>query len=400
MAGHRVYRELPHIGRTCMQRAVIVLPTYNEAENVAVLLPRIFARQEEIPSHELHVLVVDDSSPDGTADVVRAMMADNPNIHLISGRKKGLGEAYKRGFRHALDTLDPDLILEMDADLQHDPAMLPVFIDLARHGFSLVIGSRFALGGSTPNFSLRRRAISLLGNWMLRFMGGLPPIRDCTSGFRCIKADLIRKCDLSFLSTKGYSFQSSLLFELIRNQARVIEVPIVFPDRISGKSKLSFADQSEFLLNIFKIRFRKSEEFLTFSAVGASGVVVNLGIYTLLTRSVGAPLEIASPVAIELSIIWNFLLNNVLTFRKRASEASFRTRFIRFHVVAGIAGVVNYAILLLLARGLGLWDIGSNLVGIGFGVLVNYFLNSRWTWRESCIPSCGDRAGQLPPQSS
>ena len=365
-----------------MNKVVIVLPTYNEADNIPILLPQIFAQQDKIPSHELHVLIVDDNSPDGTSDVAKELMHSFANLHLISGEKKGLGEAYKRGIAHAMEALNPDHILQMDADLQHSPDMIPVFIDLARHGFDLVIGSRFALGGSAPNFSFYRRLISVLGNWLLRFLGGFPPIRDCTSGFRCIKADLLKKCDLTFLSTKGYSFQSSLLFALIQNKARVIEVPIVFPDRKNGESKLGFNDQVEFLLNVFKIRFRKSEEFIKFACVGASGVIVNLGLYLLFTRNLRIPLEISSPIAIESSILWNFMLNNVITFKNRNSQAGLMRKLLRFHVAAGLAGMVNYSILLILVRGVGLWDIASNIIGIGFGVLINYLLNSRWTWKE------------------
>lgn len=365
-----------------MKRACIVLPTFNESENLKVLLPQIFQEADRITSHELHVLVVDDNSPDGTADTVRDLMGRFPNLHLLTGEKRGLGEAYKRGMAHALEHLAPDLIFQMDADLQHSPSLIPLFVNLAENGFSLVIGSRFVLGGSTPDFSFKRKMLSRVGNWMLRFLGGMPPIRDCTSGFRCIRADLLRKCDLSQLSTRGYSFQSSLLFELIRNGARVIEVPITFADRRIGESKLSFDDQVEFLLNVFRIRFRKSEEFIKFLAVGASGVAVNLGLYVLFSRGMGLSIELASPIAIELSIISNFLLNSCFTFGKRASINCARTRFFRFHLVAGVAGLGNFCILLMLTKIFGLWDIAANLAGIGCATLVNYVLNSRWTWKE------------------
>lgn len=365
-----------------MKRACIILPTFNESENVRVLLPLIFSEAARISSHELHVLVVDDNSPDGTADTVRAMMIEYSGLHLLTGEKRGLGEAYKRGMAHALEHLSPDLILQMDADLQHSPKLIPLFVNLAENGFSLVIGSRFVLGGSTPDFSFKRKMLSRVGNWMLRFLGGMPPIRDCTSGFRCIKADLLGKCDLSQLSTRGYSFQSSLLFELIRGGARVIEVPITFADRRIGESKLSLDDQVEFLLNVFRIRFCKSEEFIKFLLVGASGVAVNLGFYVLFSRGLGLALEVASPMAIEISIISNFLLNNAFTFGKRASANGLKKRFLRFHLVAGAAGLVNYAVLLLLVKSFGLWDIAANLTGIACATLVNYFLNSRWTWKE------------------
>ena len=235
----------------------VVLPTYNEAANVRVVIPLIFEQAVRIPSHDLHVVVVDDNSPDGTAAVVREFMTTLPNLHLLTGEKKGLGEAYKRGMAYALESLHADLIFEMDADLQHDPALLPLFVVLANNGFSLVIGSRFTLGGTTPNFPWRRRVISIVGTWLVRLFGGLPALRDCTSGYRCIKADVFAKCDLRGVASRGYAFQSSLLCELVRNGARIIEVPIVFEERKQGESKLSFQDQSEFLLNLFKLRFRR-----------------------------------------------------------------------------------------------------------------------------------------------
>ena len=238
--------------------ACVVLPTFNEAQNVRVLVPRIFEQAAAVPTHELHVLVVDDESPDGTASEVRTLMSRFPRLHLLTGPKRGLGAAYQRGFEHALRELQPELVFQMDADLQHSPSLIPLFVTLANHGFSLVIGSRFAPGGSTPDFSFRRRCMSLLGNWMIRFFGGLTRIRDCTSGYRCIRASLLRECDLSHLSTRGYSFMSSLLYELLRNGARPIEVPITFGARGHGDSKLTLRDQLEFLLNVAMIRYRKA----------------------------------------------------------------------------------------------------------------------------------------------
>jgi len=236
--------------------ACIVLPTYDERENVEELLPRIFARAAQIPTHALHVLVVDDSSPDGTADAVRRLMTPYPNLHLSMGTKQGLGEAYKRGMAYALRQLRADLILEMDADLQHDPALLPSLVSLAHEGYGLVIGSRFASGGATPNFGWYRRLISLSGTWLVRLFGGLTSLTDCTSGYRCIRADVLARCSLQGLATRGYSFQAALLCELIRNGARVTELPIVFHERKRGESKLAFRDQAEFLLNLVKLRIK------------------------------------------------------------------------------------------------------------------------------------------------
>ena len=367
--------------------ACVILPTYNEAENIGSIIPQIFERAAEIPTHDLHVLVVDDNSPDGTQDIVRTLMATYENLHLITGLKQGLGEAYKRGMNYALQELSPDIVFEMDADGQHDPELIPVFAYLASHDISLVIGSRFAPGGVTPDFVLSRRVLSLVGNWMLRVLGGLPGIHDCTSGYRCIKTDLLRKCDVGRLATRGYSFQSSLLSELLRNQAKVVEIPMVFHHRAHGESKLTSRDQVEFLVNVAKLRLRRSEEFIKFTCVGLSGVLVNLGSYLLLERKIGLHFALACPLAIELSILSNFLLNNAWTFKSRRTGSSIWKRLLRFHAVAGLAGVANYGAFLGLVSALHIYDVLANLAGILVGVLINYCLNSVWTWREPARPS-------------
>ena len=360
--------------------ACIILPTYNEAGNISKTINGIFKQVDKISTHKLHILVVDDNSPDGTQEVVVKLQKKYSQLHLLPGGKKGLGEAYKRGMQYAMEQLSPDLIFEMDADGQHDPDLIPLFINLANNGFSLVIGSRFTQGGETPDFSFYRKFVSLLGNWMVRILGGIHKIHDCTSGYRCIKANLLPKCNLKFLSTRGYSFQSSLLCELVRCGARVIEVPMTFPDRKFGESKLSFDDQVEFLVNIVKIRFKQSEEFIKFCFVGASGVLVNLGIYIILTRIFKLEFAVAALIGIECSILTNFVLNHGWTFRKRKSKDHVFTKLLKFHVVAGIAGVVNYAIFVALVYLFGFYDILSNCIGIIIGTLINYVLNSIWTW--------------------
>ena len=241
--------------------ACIVLPTYNEAENLKVLLPEIFRQQERIPSHQLHVLVVDDNSPDGSARVVEDFRGRFPFLHILHGAKRGLGDAYKRGISHAMALLRPALIVNMDADLQHDAALLPDMIGACNQGYTLVIGSRYVRGAQATSLSSWRLLLSHTGNSLIRWAGDLK-VRDCTSSYRAIQSDLLPACDLEHLSTRGYSFLSTFLCQLVWNGASVLEIPIVFGNRGHGKSKLSVRDQAEFLGRVAKIfSLRRSRHF-------------------------------------------------------------------------------------------------------------------------------------------
>jgi len=364
-------------------KACVILPTYNEAENVIDVIPKIFAQAPAIPTHDLHVLVVDDNSSDGTQHIIRTLMERFQNLHLLTGPKRGLGEAYKRGICDAMKRPSPDIFFEIDADGQHDPGLIPLFAYLANHGFGLVIGSRFAPGGSTPDFSRGRRVMSLVGSWMIRFIVGLPRIYDYTSGFRCIKSEVLKKYDFRCFSTRGYSFQSIALWELLQNGAKVIEIPMTFRGSRHEKSKLTLRSQVEFLLNVVKLRFRQSEEFIKFTLVVLSGVPVNLGRYVLLTRKIGIDIAPASPIAIELSILSNYFLNDVWTFEYRRVTIPIYRRLFRFHAVAALAGLLNYLAFLTLVYYIHVYDILANVIGISTGILVNYSLNSIWTWHTS-----------------
>ena len=168
----------------------VVLPTYNEVGNIHNTLEKIFLNQTILHDYKLSVLVVDDNSPDNTAEVVKGLMTKYSGLSLISGEKKGLGDAYKRGINYALKNLKADLIIQMDADGQHDPGLIADFIKLTRH-HDVIIGSRFIEGGSTPDFSLRRLVLSKTGNFLVRYLGGAYVIKDCTSGYRVIKSCLL-----------------------------------------------------------------------------------------------------------------------------------------------------------------------------------------------------------------
>ena len=359
-----------------------VLPTFNEEANIRECIESIFSHQNQFKHLLIKILVVDDNSHDKTQEIVLELKKTFSELQMITGQKKGLGDAYKRGFQYALDQMDPEVIFQMDADGQHDPSLIPEFLKLIEQGNDLVIGSRFVEGGSTPDFSFRRKLISRVGNLLVRYAGGARHVQDCTSGYRAIRASFLKDSDLSFLSTKGYSFQSSLLCELIWRDAKAVETPIIFTPRIGGDSKLSLQDQIEFILNIPKLGFRNAEDFIKYSVVGFSGVLVNLGLYTILTRYFSFSEVIAPLISIEIALLSNFLLNNFWTFRKREISRSIYKRFLQFHIVSGGGACLNYFTFLFAFAFLGLHDILSNLIGIAVAAILNYLINSNWTWRK------------------
>ena len=213
-------------------RCLVIIPTYNEAENLPRLIPSILALADSF-----EVLVVDDSSPDGTADVVKKMQKGNPRIHLKErGAKLGLGTAYVAGFHFALAN-GYDRIFEMDADFSHDPAELPRLLEKTET-CDLVIGSRYVSGVNVVNWPMRRLVLSYAANVYTRWITGMP-VRDATSGFKCFRREVLESIDLDSLRSNGYAFQIEMSFLAWSKGFRVCEIPIVFVDRRVGVSKMS-----------------------------------------------------------------------------------------------------------------------------------------------------------------
>ncbi|HEX6206278.1 MAG TPA: polyprenol monophosphomannose synthase [Solirubrobacterales bacterium] len=213
--------------------AWLVLPTYNEAEN---LEPLVAAALANLPD-TARVLVVDDNSPDGTGDLADRLRAEEPRIEVLHRtQKEGLGPAYIAGFRHAL-AAGADRILEMDSDFSHDPADLPRLL-AATEEADVAIGSRYVSGGGVENWSRVRQAISRGGSTYARALLGLP-IRDLTGGFKCFRREVLEAIDLDAIGSRGYAFQVEMTYRAIELGFRVAEVPIVFHERRAGASKMS-----------------------------------------------------------------------------------------------------------------------------------------------------------------
>ena len=214
-------------------RAVVVVPTYNERENIELFLRAV---REAVPGAD--VLVVDDNSPDGTGALADTAAAELGQIKVLHRPgKQGLGSAYRNGFSMALDE-GYEVIVSMDVDFSHDPAVIPVMLQTIEQGADAVVGSRYVPGGATADWPLHRRLLSRWGNRYTGLVLGMG-VRDCTSGFRAYRADALRSIDPSSTTAEGYAFLTELVRRLASSGRSIVEVPIVFRDRQFGTSKMS-----------------------------------------------------------------------------------------------------------------------------------------------------------------
>jgi dolichol-phosphate mannosyltransferase len=227
-------------------RACVILPTYDERENLPLIVPAILEA-----SPLVDVLVVDDNSPDGTGAAADALAAREPRVRVLHrGRKEGLGRAYLAGFADALAG-GYGRVVEMDADFSHDPAALPLLLGTDA---DLVLGSRYVRGGKTVHWGFGRRALSRGGSLYARTILGVP-VRDLTGGFKCFRRQVLESLDLASVRSTGYAFQIELTYRALRRGFHVVEVPITFADRRVGHSKMTRSIVLEALWKVWKIRF-------------------------------------------------------------------------------------------------------------------------------------------------
>jgi dolichol-phosphate mannosyltransferase len=230
-------------------KALVVVPTYDERENLARLVPAVLAQDPG-----LHLLVVDDASPDGTGALADALAAEEPRVRVLHRpAKRGLGTAYVEGVRYALDKTDADFVLQMDADFSHDPAAIGDFLAAAAE-CDLVVGSRYRDGLRVHHWPIGRLATSLAANGYAAAVTGVP-IRDLTSGYKCYRRSALEQIPLGLLRSDGYAFQIETVVHAWRRGLRVRELPITFTDRIDGRSKLSWRVVWEAVWIVWSLRF-------------------------------------------------------------------------------------------------------------------------------------------------
>ena len=348
---------------------VIVIPTYNEEGNIERLIEilenDIFPK---IKDHKISILVADDSSPDGTADIVRKYMKKYNNIDISIGKKSGLGAAYLRGMSYAIEKMNADVMFEMDADLFHDPAKIPEFLEKIDQGFDFVVGTRYSQGGSIPSdWGIHRKIMSVYGNLFIRFLFGVKDIHDWTGGYRAIKKEVFLAEKSKLDKFTGYTFQVGFLYNAVTDGFKVAEVPFVAKDRTRGKSKIPGIETIiKTLVFVISVRIIKGS-FGKFLVVGGIGFFLQLIVYRILISATNLPLGAANQISAQLAIFSNYNLNNLWTFIKEKSKNT-STYFVK---MLGFFATSNTGVLIIQS---GLIQLGEILFGREFPLPYVYFV--------------------------
>jgi dolichol-phosphate mannosyltransferase len=374
-----------------MDKVVIVMPAWNEAENLKEMVKVLEDEFSKIKAN-MELLVVDNHSTDGTKEVVEEASKSYKNIHLIEQDKPGLGWAYVRGFQYAIEKLHADAVMEMDADFQHPPRFVKPMVDAYLNGADYCIGSRYIKGGSVPKeWAVSRKAVSFFGNLFIRLVLLNFKIHDLTTGFRLTRVKgVLDKIDLEKLhDLDRFAYKVDLLYQSLKNSRKTVEVPLEFASRKKEKSKFNWKEMvSTFRLAII-LGIKDKQRFLKFGTVGFIGYLVNsisLRIFTVL----GSPGIVAWSIPVELSIISNFILNNIWTFkteRIRGTKAII-SKFLQFN------GTSFGALLIQTFAGM----IGDWVFGVGYRQILlpfiivflvlpyNYFMYNAVIWKTWKIP--------------
>ncbi len=365
-------------------KIVCLLPTYNERESITLLLD---ALDDVLKKYNALFLVIDDNSPDGTYEEVKKYQKQNSRVYCITGKKEGLGKALLRGMDYAVETLHADVIVQMDADLSHDPVAIPEFLSKFEKGYDFVVGSRYIPGGSIPeNWGLHRKIYSRIGNAIVRFGLGILRIHDWTGGFRAYKAVYAQKISGSVRRYNGYIFQIAFLYKSFLTGASISEVPISFTDRRYGKSKIMVG---EYIFSIFEFIVRERWKrirhgpFGKFLVVGTVGFIINTVLLEIFVI-IGLAPWFGGIIGAECAIISNFLLNNAWTFKSRKATGLRKvSKFFQFNLSSIGAIIIQGGTIFVGTMFFGVstyrwWY----LIGVGIGMFWNYMMYSRVIWRR------------------
>jgi len=325
-----------------MDKIVIVMPTYKEAENIGRMIDALFKNEfPKISGVEMHLLIVNDLSggkDDGTGSIVRKEMKKYKNLHILEHEREGLGWAYIRGMKYAMQKLGAQAVMEMDADFQHPPRFVKNMVSAYSKGADYIIGSRYIPGGSVPSeWALFRKAVSFFGNLFIRIVLVKPKIHDLTTGFRLTRVSgVLDKINLNKLrEPERFAYKVDLLYQSVKNAKRTVEVPLEFAPRIHEKSKFDMKE----MISTFKVAvvlgILDKKKFIKFGTVGFVGYLVNAFSLLSFTR-LSFPGPLAWALAVELAIVNNFIFNNLWTFKsdKITGVGKVILKFLQFNLTS------------------------------------------------------------------
>ena len=381
---------------------VVIIPTYNEVGNISAVTHALGTIFRKLPSYNCVILFVDDQSPDGTSQAIRRLIRELTFVRLLSNkRKSGLGNAYKKGMNYAITKLDADIVFEFDADLSHDATKIPSMLASIESGSDMVMGSRYMAGGGIPpDWGIHRKFLSIMGNLFIRTVMFNFKITDWTTGFRAIRRQVVETVTplLGGQTFSGYTWQVGFLIRTLQKGFTVTEVPFIFRDRTSGKSKLG----PEYIINnlIFIMKLRLHDllhsRILKFVLVGGFGSLVQF-VFLYLYRMFIHSFQLANFLSIETAILSNFTWSNLWTFADRKLQASaIPGKFLQFNLASFGSIVIQLIVAFLGERFIGLHPLFAlpliNLpvdtgvmfavTGIAIGMFWNFFAYSYFVWKK------------------
>lgn len=371
-------------------RIVHIIPTYNEKENIGLMIEKLIAIGKKYPLWQTRILIIDDSSPDGTAKIVKNYQSKYPHIYLLSKKKVGLGSALTVGFEFAVKKLHADIVIPNDADFQWDPQDFPRLVQKIEEGYDVAVASRHVEGGKVIEWSMFRRANHEISNTLLAwFIAGVTQVRDHAGNFKAIRVKgVLDRIPLSRMRNVGFSFQLRILYELSKTGATFIEIPVAFHERKRGQSKIGLnkhylRDVAEYLISSVLIRIDRSRSFFQYVVVGGTGFVIQTSVAKLL---IGLRVDpgVAVSVGAEGAIISNFTFNNIWTFSHKKITGTRRfEKFLHFNTVSFGAIVIQFSVVKIGTAlfGPSAWFIVMVLSIIFLVIPYSYFAYSRFIWK-------------------
>jgi len=367
----------------------VIIPTYNEEENIKILVPLLEEKFKLFPAYSFTILFVDGNSKDQTVGAIEKLQSKFSNIKLLVEKEKsGLGGAYIKGYKYSMEILKADYVVEMDADLQHSPDDFPKLVEKIQDGFDMIIGSRYVKGGSVPkDWALYRKMISYFGSLFARVVLRMLQVKDFTSGFRLTKVSgILDQIDFSKIKSKGFAYKMDMLVRIYDMKAKIVEVPIAFGLRDRGTSKMEQKNFQDSLGVVLEFAKERNKNFIKFIIVGLGGLIVDATLFNIISLQLEP--YYSAIFSGFVAMLFTFLLNNFFSFRERQKNKA--SDLVVFFLAYSLSSLVP-----IIARGyiiyLFVYEFGDTLIirntafflGIFLGLIWNYTVYSKIIWKKN-----------------